>query len=116
MSEHVARAEALLLREDWGGALAAAALAVAADPDSAAAWVARGRARGHVGDLHGGHEDLSRALELAPDDPATWALRGQVCLLIGDAEGASADLQRAIELAPGSPQAAAARALLASLA
>lgn len=69
---------------DFQAALTAADQAVELDPHTAITWVARSRARAHLGDVDGALQDAAQAVKIAPSQ--------------GDAQRAAADVYRVNEL------------------
>jgi tetratricopeptide (TPR) repeat protein len=73
---------------------------VAANEQSAAAYLLRARYRRELGELEPVAADLSRARALSPDDADAHLLAGQVALARGRLDEARACLQRGLALAP----------------
>jgi tetratricopeptide (TPR) repeat protein len=73
---------------------------VAANDQSAPAYLLRGRYRREVGALEPAAADLARARALAPQDAATHLLAGQVALARGQLAEARDCLQQGLALAP----------------
>jgi serine/threonine-protein kinase len=84
-----------------GRALDAAERAVAADPELAEGYSARGYLRGALHrDWRGAEEDLERALAINPGDPTTQRRYGILRSIMGRPEEAIAAARRAIEIDP----------------
>lgn len=96
----VCKALALIQAGDYGGALAMAEKVLAETPDCGTAFVARGYARGMMGDANGAEEDFRRGEECYPDDyripyniACYWAEKG-------DEEKCRLYLERALAISP----------------
>jgi len=85
--------------------------AVKRDPEGAAEWLWRARARPQ-NDTKGKIADLTRALERDPECAVAWRSRGILKRVVGDHEGAFADMKKAIEHAPDDAEALATCAAL----
>jgi len=73
-------------------------LAVAAKPDLALAWNARGYAYLLLHDHASAIQDFDRAIELNPKYANAYRNRGAARKAAGDVNGAAADLERAKQL------------------
>lgn len=95
------RARALLgERRDPGAALVLLDELLAAQPEDAAAFALRARARVARGELAAAGLDLDRALELDPSQAAACAERGALRFRLGDLAGATQDFDHFVALRP----------------
>ncbi len=101
--ELVALAEEKARGADDQAAIGLLSRAIELDPERAAAWMERGRARANLRDWTAARADVNRAIALDPALARAWGIRGRVCLELGDLDGAIADETRAIELDPRKP-------------
>ncbi len=101
-----ARVVALEEAGRYAAALAEARSLTALDPDTAGAWLVRGRVHGHCGHYADCLDSYDRALALAGDDAPTRAsielLRGHVLKILGRREDAIAAYRDSLRLDPGS--------------
>ena len=74
--------------------------AIELDPEVAATYDYRGRAKYYLDDEKGAIVDYNKAIELDPEVAATYDYRGRVKYYLEDYEGAIADYTKAIELDP----------------
>jgi tetratricopeptide (TPR) repeat protein len=94
---------ALWKKADFGGALAMADQAVAAEGEEASRWLrysSRASLYSQVNDEPKAVADYSRAIELKPDNANLYFRRGQSRQRTGDHGGAIADLDVAITIGP----------------
>jgi len=75
--------------------------AIALAPDSAAAYINRGRAKSNKGDFDAALADYDNAIALDPDNATAYNNRGLTRLDKGDLDGAIVDLNKSIALDPG---------------
>ena len=94
-SDRLAEARQRALAGDAAGAEHAFADAIAADPDWAAPWLARGRWK--TARDQPGSEDLRRATELDPTSGEAWRALSAALAWQGDEAGARAALERAYD-------------------
>jgi tetratricopeptide (TPR) repeat protein len=73
---------------------------IAANPTNSRTYVARGYAKGQLGDLQGAVEDYTQAITLNPRDPEPYYQRAVVEIRRGEQAGGIKDLGRAIRLNP----------------
>lgn len=83
---------------DYAGAVILYTEAIAANPDSAEVYNARGLALWHLRDLDGAMADFSAAVSAQPDFKRAYFNRGFVRLERGDSAGAVRDFSAAIDL------------------
>lgn len=90
-----------LIREkhDYDGAVALAVQAIAADPNCAAAYAARGYARFKQAAYTSALEDYSHALELEPANPTTRLWRCQTYMTLDDWRSALEDVEAGMKVA-----------------
>lgn len=70
------------------------------NPNLAAPYIDRGKAKAMLGDARGALEDLNRAVDLNPESAERYAARAEARLRIGDYTGAVVDLTAAIDRDP----------------
>ncbi|MEQ8503202.1 MAG: tetratricopeptide repeat protein [Sneathiellaceae bacterium] len=86
--------------------------ALEADPQTAARWSDRARARADQGNWPGARADLDQALRLDPEDAGIYALRASAWRQDGNIARALEDVELALALAPHLPEALLERGLL----
>lgn len=79
--------------------------ALALDTQLYDAWFWRGMARGRMGDVAEGIDDISVFIKHHPNDSRAYTKRGVRYLWLGDQHNAGKDLRRAIELDPDNAEA-----------
>ena len=88
-------------RGDVDEALKALDVAIAANPESAyEAYYYRGLIKAEQGDIQGGVDDLTKAIEKNPHMAAAYAARGSLYLTLDRPSSAIKDFSKAIELDP----------------
>ena len=107
---HAARvagtAEDYYQRGEWQNAVDAASAAIARNPDLAAAYLIRGRAHGHLGNVESAAADFAAATRLDPDihrrqeQAVNFFNRGVDAYHRGETDHAIGNFTRAIELNP----------------
>lgn len=98
--EHLSKGLARAWQQDWRGAIARFDQAVALQPRLAFAYLNRGLAYRHLGELDRAAADLDLAVRYAGHSARSYYHRGTVRRLRGDGRGARADMARAEALDP----------------
>ena len=116
---HRASRDLAIAAEAWARgevriAEAAAASAVAADPQRAEAWALLARARLGLGRFEAASEAAVPLAQLASQDVEAALLRGRIAVELGDAGAARAAYGHAAEIAPMDPRPALGEALVAA--
>lgn len=98
------KGHALLLDQNYAGAISWLDKATAAQPDLAISWAELGVARVMSGDRTGALADFNRSLSISPRWTASLHNRGVLFLQDGRIDEAVTDLRQAAELAPANQQ------------
>lgn len=85
---------------EWSERVAILTREINLNPNLAAPYIARGKAKSMLGDARGAREDLNRAIDLNPESAQHYAARAEAGLRLGDYTGAVADLTAAIDRDP----------------
>jgi tetratricopeptide (TPR) repeat protein len=96
--EHHRKGRELLQKGQYRAAIDELDQAIAAKPDLALAWNARGYAYLLLHDRASAIQNFDRAIELNPKYANAYRNRGAARKAAGDAQGAAADLERAKQL------------------
>ncbi len=101
-TSYILRANLLTEKGKWRNAITEANRALELDPNSAFtafAYNARGIGLAGTGDLSGGLQDLTQAIQLAPNNSLFYMNRGTLRAKMGDTQGGMTDLEKGANLA-----------------
>lgn len=102
---YLQRGAGYFLHHDYDLAIADYDRALALDATLDEAYFGRGMARGHVGEIAAGIDDLGVYLQRHPDDSYAYTKRGVRYLWLGEEAKARTDLEKAITLNPANAEA-----------
>jgi tetratricopeptide (TPR) repeat protein len=108
----VALGDQLREKEDWDGAIAAYAKAIALDPQRTGAFCGRGRALANKGNLDAALADFNEAIRLDPESDQAYSARGGIFAAKGQFDKGFSDLETAIRLNPASAYAFSMRGMV----